>query len=63
MLVMSFHGVPQRTADLGDPYERNAKPRPTCWLRRSTWMTGSGRWLFNRASGALSVLNPTRPKC
>ena len=22
MLVMSFHGVPQRTADLGDPYQR-----------------------------------------
>lgn len=25
MLVMSFHGVPRRTADLGDPYERQCR--------------------------------------
>ena len=30
-LVMSFHGMPQRTLDLGDPYHCSARRPPACW--------------------------------
>ena len=52
-LVQSFHGLPQRYVDEGDPYrehcERTARAR---WLPRSNSRPGAGPWPTSRASAA-----------
>lgn len=55
-LVMSFHGLPQRTVDLGDPYERQCRETARLLvdflgLRDQEWLVtfqsrfGAARWL------------------
>ena len=63
-LLMSFHGIPERYCQQGDPYFRSAARRPrVCWPMSSCCARANGASASSRASARRSGCSPTRARC
>lgn len=61
-LVMSFHGIPQRAVDLGDPYGSQCARTAECLATELRLPVGSWRFTFQSRFGAAKWLQPyTQP--
>lgn len=58
-LVMSFHGMPERTLKLGDPTTASASRPAVCWRRRWGSQRINGKSLSRAASAKPSGWSPT----
>ena len=47
--LITFHGIPQRYVDEGDPYRSHCEETPAYWRTPSNWRTRTGSSAFNRA--------------
>jgi ferrochelatase len=58
LFIMSFHGLPQRSVERGDPYEKQCRETARCWLQRSASADAQWKLTFQSRFGAAKWLEP-----